>query len=352
MNLATSLNVNGLPEGDGQNEPMTDDLWARLTARLYKKDPNRKRPEARYKLNGIPTSTPGNISTYSAQSKVGKTAAMGALVASTYAVPGSDCLGFESSNPNGHAVIVFDTEQSIFDHAEGFERALRRAQVANAPPWVLSYCLTGFLAGDIRCAIRLALERGKQKFGGVHSFILDGVADVCLDVNNAEEANNLVSELHGLAIEFDCSLVCIIHVNPGSQDHKTRGHLGSQLERKSECNFKLERSEETTVIYADKNRRAPIPKDKGAYFAWNDDAGMHMSVAGQEGFGDRKDRVDLTELANSIFCGRPSMRYCDLITTVKTITGKSTKTAERKVTRMTNLQIITKNDANLYIKAV
>jgi len=324
---------------------------AKVWARQYKKDPNRKRPEPRYYLNGIPTSTPGNISTYSAVSKAGKTASVGALVASTFAKAGSDCLGFTSSNPNGYAVIVFDTEQSVFDHAEVVERGVRRAQAPDLPPWVLTFCLTGFSAGEIREAIRQFLEEGKRLFGGIHSLILDGVADACLDVNNAEEANGLVAELHGLAIEFDCALVCVIHVNPGSSDHKTRGHLGSQLERKSECNFKLERLEETTVIWADKNRRAPIPKDKGAYFAWNDQAGMHTTVEKAESAAVRKERSELATLAEGVFEKGKPMKYGDLRTAIKKATDVTQRTAEKKITRMVELKIIAKTETDRYAKA-
>jgi hypothetical protein len=249
-------------------------------------------------------------------------------MASTFAKAGADCLGFTSSNPQGHAVIVFDTEQSVFDHAEVVERGVCRAQVEDLPPWVLTFCLTGFPAGKIRLAIRSFLEEGKKRFGGVHSFILDGVADACLDVNNAEEANGLVAELHGLAIEFDCALACVIHVNPGSSDHKTRGHLGSQLERKSECNFKLERLEETTVVWAEKNRRAPIPKEKGAYFAWSDQAGMHMSVEKPESAKDRKEYAELAELVSAVFKEAKPMKYGDLQTAIMEATHQSKKTAE------------------------
>ena len=334
-----------------QQPAENDDLLARMAARLYKKDLNRKKPEARFKLNDVPTSTPGNLTTYSAASKAGKTAATGALVASTFALPGSDCLGFTSSNPNGYAVIVFDTEQSTYDHAELYERNVCRAKVTDAPPWVLSYCLTGFNAFDIRCAIRCVMEDAKKKFGGIHSFILDGVADACEDVNNAAEANDLIAELHGLAIEFDCVLICIIHVNPGSKAHKTRGHLGSQLERKSECNFKLERTNETTVIFAEKNRRAPIPKDKGACFAWSDQAGMHMSVERPENAADRKEHAELVALAEGIFKEGKPKKYGDLRTAIKEATRVLERAAEKKISRMAELKIITKNEAGHYEKA-
>jgi hypothetical protein len=106
--------------------------------------------------------------------------------------------------------------------------------------------------------------------------LVDGVADLVVDVNDAGESNTYTAHLHQTAIEHDCAVVCVIHTNPSSE--KTRGHLGSQLERKSETNLRLEKSGEITVVFSDKNRRAPIQKENGPRFVWSDEAGMHVST--------------------------------------------------------------------------
>jgi len=213
-------------------------LLERLEARLYSAQSKPQEPTPRFSLAGIPICTPGNLTTISAQAKVGKTAAIGAMKASTFSKPDADCLGFTSENPNGFAVISIDTEQSEFDHWFGIQRIIRRAQVDAAPPWLRSYCLTGFSAGDVRAALRCLLEQEKKQFKGIHSVFVDGTADAANDVNDPAESNGLVTELHALAIQFDCPIINVIHLNPGS-DFKTRGHLGSQLERKSETNLRV-----------------------------------------------------------------------------------------------------------------
>jgi len=45
-----------------------------------------------------------------------------------------------------------------------------------------------------------------------------------------------------------------------------------------------------TVIWADKNRRAPIPKNTAPRFAWNDEAGMHVTVASQRSSKDEAEK--------------------------------------------------------------
>src|SRR5262245_22815004 len=92
-----------------------------------------------YTLGGIVVCTPGNLTVINAPVKAGKTALVGAFMASTIKHDtAGDTLGVESSNPHGHALIHLDTEQSIEDHWAGVARALKRAGRVNAPPWLLS----------------------------------------------------------------------------------------------------------------------------------------------------------------------------------------------------------------------
>jgi hypothetical protein len=270
------------------------------------------------------------------------------MIASTFATPEADCLGFNSQNPDGFAVVHLDTEQCPFDHWQGIQRAIRRAKIAAAPPWLRSHCLTGFSAADVRASIRVLLEQSAEKFGGVHSVLIDGIADAASDVNNAEETSGLITELHKVAIEFDCPILNIIHMNPGS-DFKTRGHLGSQLERKSETNLRLEKDEdEISLIWADKNRRAPITKESGPRFAWSDPDRMHVAVQSKKAEKADMEYDDLAELASTIFADGKAMSYSDLKTTVKTRLTVSDRTAERKVKRIGDLGIVKKTSTGLY----
>jgi len=330
------------------NRP-ADGLAQRLASRVYSPQVRPPEPTPRFGLAGIPICTPANLTTISAQAKAGKSAAMGAMMASTFADNDADCLGFQSTNPSGHAVLHVDTEQCPFDHWEGVQRVARRAGM-DAPAWLRSYCLTGFPAAEVRQSIRLLTEQAAKDFGGVHSVILDGTADGTLDVNDPAEANSLVAELHALAIKFDCPILNIIHVNPGS-DFKTRGHLGSQLERKSETNLRLEKDGDgITVIYADKNRRAPIPKATAPRFAWSDQAGMHVSVASQKNSkAEAEKRAMLTE-AEAVFsaAGISAISYGKFIEFLMREVHASKSTAKRRFNEMLQTQIIRKELLGFY----
>lgn len=260
-----------------------------------------------------------------------------------------DCLGFTSSNPEGHAVLHLDTEQSREDHDALVRTALRRARVDAPPPWLLSHSLAGMAAPDVRRLIPLLASRAAKGFGGIHSILIDGVADAVVDVNDPAEANSFVMQLHGIAIEFACSIVGVLHFNPNSD--KSRGHLGSQLERKSESNLKLERDGEATIIWSEKNRRAPILKATGPRFVWSNAEQMHVSIESMQAVKDAEDREKLIPLAEDVLSHRLAMRSMEFQTTVKNLLTVSEKTAERRFNDMRRLGVIIKGPGGLYAMA-
>ena len=219
--------------------------------------------------------TPENFVVIQAKVKAGKSATVGAIIASTM-MPEGDCLGFDSPNPRGRAVLHFDTEQSRYHHHMVLVRSLKRAGRTVPPRWLASYYVKGLTIEQRLGVLRSELARARRECGGVHMVILDGIADYCLDVNDPPETVALVGLIEGLAVEYNTVFVLVIHENPGSEIGKTRGHLGSHLERKAETPLRLEKDADgVTVMYADRARACHIPKDQGIRFAWDNEAQMH-----------------------------------------------------------------------------
>jgi hypothetical protein len=237
-------------------------------------------PEPRMTVSGVVIGTPGNLLVVSAAKKAGKTAFIGACIASAIApvTAGADTFGVEiAPNPAGNAVIHLDTEQPEPAFYKVVKRALRRAGVTEPPPWFSSHWLLGKDIDDIRASLRVAFEQAAKACGAVHLAVVDGVGDLIVDLNETKIAMPLVTELHALAIEFGCLIVLVLHTNPGSE--KTRGHLGSHLERKAETNLRLEMDQyNVTTIYTESARGAPIPKHAGPAFVFSDEERMHVST--------------------------------------------------------------------------
>ena len=232
-----------------------------------------------YSLQDKTISTPGNLSSITSKVKTGKTACICAMMGSAFPCESEqppDFLGFSSSNPKNLAIVHIDSEQSPDDHWHQIFRILRRCNLKTPPPWFYSYCLTGLSFKEAKAAFLEALRMCADKHGGIHSSFIDGICDLVSDVNDAAEANAFVAELQDNAIHYTCPIVGVIHINPSSEE-KTRGHLGSQFERKSETNLRLDKKDEITTIWSDKQRRAPIPKGSGPSFRWDDDLEMHST---------------------------------------------------------------------------
>jgi hypothetical protein len=302
-----------------------------------------------YTLNGICISTPGNLSTITSAIKTGKSAVIGAMAAA--AMPhnaDADLLGFSSSNPKDMALLWFDSEQSPDDFWHGVYRALKRAGLREPPPWLHAYCLTGLGCKRGWEAVLEAIRIATEQHAGIHSLLLDGAADFVADVNDAGESNAFVAEVHDMAIKHDCPITGVIHFNPGSD--KSRGHLGSQLERKAETNLALEKdTDETTVIFSTKNRRAGIPKHLGPRFAFNMEAGMHITVESRESAKDSEKRKSLLLLAQDVFKDHPAMRYSEIKSTVATVTPCNDRNAQKKVAEMIRLTVIKASVAGIYV---
>jgi len=292
--------------------------------------------------------TPGNLAVVGAQAKAGKSAFIGAMLASAMSSKG-DTLGCISQNPKGHALIHFDTEQSPADHHNLVATALRRADVEEPPPWLRSYRIFDLPIPDRLTALEEELSFCARKFGGIHSVILDGVADYCVDPNDATEAFSLVARLHTLTGRYNTGLLAVLHHNPGTETGKTRGHLGSQLERKAESNLTIDKDADgISTIYTKNSRHAFIPKDSGPRFRWNDIEEMHTSC---ESAGEQKTRADadmLWAVFAEAFETKDAYRFSELREQVERIRRVKPSMAEKSIRTAKDSGIIRKDVTNLY----
>ena len=69
---------------------------------------------------------------------------------------------------------------------------------------------------------------------------IDGISDLCNDVNDSAASENLVSSLLAVSSQYNLGIVTILHSL--ATLGKMRGHLGSTLERKCESSIFLERT--------------------------------------------------------------------------------------------------------------
>ncbi len=276
----------------------------KIAARAFDIKRQIKKPDAIFSLASTTVSTPGNLTAIYSQAKTGKSSTIGAMISAAMSNPtsGHDTLGFVGPNYSKKALLHFDTEQSPYDWQQLITSSLRRVNLAEPPSWLMSYTLTGMSASDCREFIKATIKRAVRIHGGVHSIFIDGIADLVIDPNDPAECFPLVTELHATAIEHNTAVICILHMNPGSEA-KGRGHLGSQLERKAESNLTLEKEGEITRVWGVKQRGKAIEKDKAPCFKWSDEHMMHRTCAtpgvSAQPKRDVTDKYSFSEFKNS-----------------------------------------------------
>jgi len=296
-------------------------------------------------LAGVEICHAGNLTVIEAHVKAGKSATIGGGLASTFASLEADCLGWRSDgNPKGYAVLHFDTEQSRGDHYNLICRALARDERSRPPAWLQSFCFTGVSLAELHLAIETAIADSVAKFGGVHSIWLDGGADLVKSPNDEEEAFTFVRQLQGRAISLACPIIVVLHLNPGDTG-KSRGHLGSELNRKAETVLRVTKDEhEVSKVETKWFRHAPIPAKDAPCFAWSDEQGRHVSIATERRAEAGADMGANKKLVAAVWRGNPGrlIKYEELVLEVMRRLEISKSTAKRKIGSIQELNLVEK----------
>ncbi len=312
--------------------------------------------------------TAGNLTVISAQAKGGKSAIVGAMIASTVSAPPPadadddtpawepecDLLGFTAAAPAGRAVVLFDTEQSPYDAWSLVNRAALRAHVSSMPDHFRGYSLADVSTEKRRAYLAAEMQRAHEECGGIHSVFIDGVADLCKSPNDDIEAFALVEHLAQLAITYACPIIVVLHENPsGFETGKTRGHLGSQLERKAESNLRISKdSRGVPLVFSERCRHACISRENGLRFEWSVPEGMHLTVEAEtkESKAEVARKVELPE-CGAVFAGHlGEMPYSELKQRLMTLAHVSESTAKRRIRQWLSIGLIKLGSPGCYLR--
>ena len=244
-------------------------------------DPDQEPPpdELCLTLGEYPIAARGNLTCIQGKSKVGKSAVVAAIIGACqrglYACSG-DTLCFEWEGSDNGAIIHLDTEQSGGDWHTLVRRSVKRSGLPVVSSRLVSIPLVRFARSERAVILGLILERESRECGGIDAVVIDGVADLCASPNDETESLELVSRLHALSQDYSTPIFCVLHENPAG-DGKTRGHLGSELNRKAFANLRIDKDAETSVstMWGMDMRKRDIPQNQGFCFAWDDAVSMH-----------------------------------------------------------------------------
>jgi hypothetical protein len=182
----------------------------------------------------IALGTYGNLSVITAPPKTMKTFFV-SLLASAFLSNSNIYVGNIKGHRGKGELLHIDTEQGVWHCSKVFKRPLDMDN--NIPKENYHH----FALRTVGYKERLQFIEWflKNKIEKQSLVIIDGVADLCGDVNNIEQSNELVAALMRISTQYNCHIINVIHQNYGSQKLGT-GHLGSALEKKAETVISLE----------------------------------------------------------------------------------------------------------------
>jgi len=197
-----------------------------------------------------PIGTYGNFSFVSAKPKTHKTFFI-SLLASVYLSGknrfGSSIIGHREN----HSVIHFDTEQGNYHAQKVFKRVVDMSEVANKE----NYHTLALRTLNYRLRIDF-IEQYLKNTENVGLVIVDGIADLCSDVNNIIEANEVVQKMMEWSAIHNCHIISVIHSNWDTD--KPTGHLGSFMEKKTETHIQLEHNKNSIKVKCKRSRGFPF----------------------------------------------------------------------------------------------
>lgn len=146
------------------------------------------------------------------------------------------------------SVLLVDTEQGNYRAAQMQKTITKIAGIAQ--PIISRYYITTLslrkFGSDISLIATITqIIRQRPKL-----VIIDGIADLVTDPNDPKQSAIIYQFLLQASARYDCHIMVVIHANQSaiSKDKaepisRGRGHLGGDLERKSEANIWIEKPE-------------------------------------------------------------------------------------------------------------
>ena len=300
-------------------------------------------PRTIVSISGVPFGTQGNLLCVTGGEGSGKSHYAGALIAGALAGNAeTDTLGAEvAGNEAGHAVLLYDTEQSLPQLYKNISVILRRSGIAKPPESFKSYCLSCISRRDRLQAIVRSMDRYYYQYGGIHLVVIDGIADLIRSVNDESESVELVEELYRLAGIYNTCIVVVLHLVPSGM--KIRGHLGSEIGRKAAAILSIERDEKRDLCCLKTLKvRDGSPLDVPLLeFGWDKQKAMHVS-RGQRSPEAQQSRKqeELKALAGELFRQRSEYSAVELREAICRMLDVAESTAKSYIRFMKERKIV------------
>ena len=306
-------------------------------------------------VNGVPLGTQDNLFCITGGEGTGKSNYVAAILAGTLGterLPAEKTLGLEiTPNPNGLAVLHYDTEQSEAQLHKNLGKTLQRASLKTVPEFYHSLYLASLSRKDRLKLIRESMDLFHHKHGGIHLVVIDGIADLIRSANDETESIAIVDELYRLAGIYNTCIICVLHFVPNGI--KLRGHIGSELQRKAAGILSIEKDDnpEYSVVKALKVRDGSPLDVPMMLFGWDKAEDMHV-YRGEKSKEDKEKRKtdELIGVIREAFRSSLKLSYQELCEVLIREMEIKDRTAKKYIAYMKEQRILTQDVNGNYQK--
>ena len=306
-------------------------------------------------VNGVPLGTQDNLLCITGGEGTGKSNYVAAILTGTLGterLPAERTLGLEiTPNPNGLAVLHYDTEQSEAQLHKNLGKTLQRASLKNVPKFYHSLYLASLSRKDRLKLIRESMDLFYHKHGGIHLVVIDGIADLIRSANDETESIAIVDELYRLAGIYNTCIICVLHFVPNGI--KLRGHIGSELQRKAAGILSIEKDDnpEYSVVKALKVRDGSPLDVPMMLFGWDKAEDMHV-YRGEKSKEDKEKRKtdELIGVVKETFRNSFKLTYQELCEVLMRKMEIKDRTAKKYIAYMKDQRILIQDKSGNYQK--
>ena len=306
-------------------------------------------------VNGVPLGTQDNLLCITGGEGTGKSNYVAAILTGTLGterLPAERTLGLEiTPNPNGLAVLHYDTEQSEAQLHKNLGKTLQRASLKNVPKFYHSLYLASLSRKDRLKLIRESMDLFYHKHGGIHLVVIDGIADLIRSANDETESIAIIDELYRLAGIYNTCIICVLHFVPNGI--KLRGHIGSELQRKAAGILSIEKDDnpEYSVVKALKVRDGSPLDVPMMLFGWDKAEDIHV-YRGEKSKEDKEKRKtdELIAVVKEAFRNSFKLTYQELCEVLMRKMEIKDRTAKKYIAYMKEQHILIQDTSGNYQK--
>lgn len=251
-----------------------------------------------YTWNGTPCFAKGELVAVTGKAKSGKTYLNSILMA---AASGQSFLGLKCLIDRPLCVLWIDTEQSADSTCEILRDRIG-AMIGETPSENLYHV---FNLRSVNWQNRLLCVLSAIAICKPDLVIFDGIRDVVGDINNYEEAQNLIGQLLHVASDYKTCIVCVLHQNKAVEDKTLRGALGTELQNKSFETYECSKNSDTRIFTVKQTATRKYDMPGRIDFCLSPDGLPIPCEVPQE---KEEKHVDLDEVFRSSLMGHSEMR--------------------------------------------